>query len=150
MNIVSSFPLTTHPSHYHLDEVTSSTPSQPHTVTVVCTPTLLPLSRTITISATYTTYNGKWPLKNMAMATPSLLCCSSGLPRVSEKVVELPLSLYCQPCEPVRAAQYKVGTPQYITVYDSISQYITVHLSTSQYMTVYHSISQYTSVHHSI
>ena len=58
------------------------------------------------------------------MATPSLLCCSSGLPRVSEKVVELPLSLYCQPCEPARAAQYKVGTPQYITVYHSISQCI--------------------------
>ena len=59
VNIVSSLPLTTHPSHYHLDEVTSSTPSQPHTVTVVCTPTLLPLSHTITISATYATYNGK-------------------------------------------------------------------------------------------
>ena len=59
VNIVSTLPLTTHPSHYHLDEVTSSTPSQPHTVTVVCTPTLLPLSHTITISATYTTFNGK-------------------------------------------------------------------------------------------
>ena len=59
VNIVSTLPLTTHPSHYHLDEVTSSTPSQPHTVTVVCTPTLLPLSHTITISATYTTLNGK-------------------------------------------------------------------------------------------
>ena len=43
---------------------------------------------------------------------------------MSEKVVELPLSLYCQPCEPARAAQYKVGTPQYTTVYHSIPQYI--------------------------
>jgi len=62
---------------------------------------------------------------------------------VSEKVVELPLSLYCQPCEPARAAQYKVGTPQYITGYHSISQYTTVYHSISQYTTVYHSISQY-------
>ena len=47
---------------------------------------------------------------------------------MSEKVVELPLSLYCQPCEPARAAQYKVGTYhsilQYTTVYHSIPQYI--------------------------
>ena len=40
--------------------------------------------------------------------------------------------------------------PQYITVYYSISQYIAVYCSIPQYTTVYHSILQYTTVYHSI
>jgi Bardet-Biedl syndrome 9 protein len=84
--VSSSLPLTTHPSHLH-ETVVTGTPL-PHTVTVVCTAHSVPAERHVTLTTTYTS--------------------SNGVTRVSSKSVELPLSLFCQPCMPAKTASHKV------------------------------------------
>ncbi len=51
-------PLTTHPSHFTLPEVSSTQDHTPTVLTVVATPTLLPTSTHLTLSATYTSNEG--------------------------------------------------------------------------------------------
>ncbi len=53
-----ALPLTTHPSHFTLPEVSSTQDHTPIVLTVVATPTLLPTSTHLTLSATYTSNEG--------------------------------------------------------------------------------------------
>ncbi len=58
MCVNSQLPLTTHPSHFTLPEVSSTQDHAPLVLTVVATPTLLPTSTHLTLSATYTSNEG--------------------------------------------------------------------------------------------
>ena len=55
LSITAALPLTTHPSHYVLAEVSAV---QEFVVTVVCTPSLLPTTTSLKLSATYSTSDG--------------------------------------------------------------------------------------------
>ena len=58
VNISTELPLTTHPSHFTFLEVSSTQLPPPLLVTVVCTPSLLPMSPDLLLSATYKTDDG--------------------------------------------------------------------------------------------
>ncbi len=58
VGVASQLPLTTHPSHFTLSEVSSTHSHTPLSLTVVATPTLLPTSTYLTLSATYTSNEG--------------------------------------------------------------------------------------------
>ena len=58
LSVNASLPLTTHPSHFTVPEVSSTHKVEPLVVTVVSTPSLLPTSTSLTVSATYKSPNG--------------------------------------------------------------------------------------------
>ncbi len=88
ISIDSVLPLTTHPSHYTLHEVSSTHVPPPLILTVVATPTLLPTTTSLTLSATYT---------------------SNGIPRAMKTEAKLPVVLFCEPELPDKNAQHKVA-----------------------------------------
>ena len=61
LSVNASLPLTIHPSHFTVPEVSSTHKVEPLVVTVVCTPSLLPTSTSLTVSATYNSPNGNAP-----------------------------------------------------------------------------------------
>lgn len=83
--ITSSLPVTANPIYYHWDTIDTITVSK--AVTVVCVPVLLPVQRTLIITASYVDH---------------------GLHRSTEQHVSLPFSLFCIPCQPLKAAEYKI------------------------------------------
>lgn len=60
LSINAPLPLTTHPSFFSKPEVSSTHKVEPLLVTVVCTPSLLPSTTALTVSATYKSPNGKY------------------------------------------------------------------------------------------
>lgn len=61
ISVTAALPLTTHPSHFVIPEVSSTQRKQPLVVTVVCTPSLLPTNTCLQLSATYRTSDGNLP-----------------------------------------------------------------------------------------
>ena len=108
VSVDSALPLTTHPSHFTLPEVSTHTP-HPLIVTVVATPTLLPTSTHLTLSATYTSTEGTVSPSHTSTHPHNCPTPSSGLPQVMRQEVELPIHLFCEPDLPDKAANHKVG-----------------------------------------
>lgn len=60
ISITAALPITTHPSHFIVAEVSSKQPHPELLVTVVCTPSLLPTSTFLQLSATYKSCDGNF------------------------------------------------------------------------------------------
>lgn len=58
VSVTAALPLTTHPSHFVIPEVSSMQQGQALVVTVVCTPSLLPTNTGLQLSATYQACDG--------------------------------------------------------------------------------------------
>lgn len=79
-------------------------------MTVVCTPSLLPTTTCLQLSAIYQACDGNFP-------TLCVLCvCVAAVVGVGtqqgvEHEVTLPLHLFCEPVYPEKAAEFKVNGP---------------------------------------
>ena len=81
LNVNASIPLTIHPSHFTVPEVSSTHKVEPLVVTVVCTPSLLPTSTSLTVSATYNSPNGNClVLFQWSVHIANMSCLLLGLP----------------------------------------------------------------------
>lgn len=58
ISITAALPITTHPSHFVVPEVSLKQPCPELLVTVVCTPSLLPTTTFLQLSATYKSCDG--------------------------------------------------------------------------------------------
>lgn len=122
--ITCSLPLTTHPTYIHETTITST--SHSHTFTVVCTPHLVPAERHVTLTTTYTTGEGEKKKERHDVWAIVDIHCYSGLTRVSDVNVDLPLSLFCQPCTPAKTASHRVQLHcwPYHSIYVCMCMYI--------------------------
>ncbi|XP_065833993.1 protein PTHB1-like [Oscarella lobularis] len=83
-----SLPLAVNQTIAHIDKIVSIDPSPEVKFVFFTIGALIPYKRTVGITASYTT--------------------DAGAPRVCSCTIELPLSLFCTPCSPSKAAQYKI------------------------------------------
>lgn len=83
--ITTFLPATAHPTYCHWETIDDATVSK--VISVVCVPVLLPVHRNLIVTASYVDH---------------------GLHRSTEQHVALPFSLFCTPCQPLKAAEYKI------------------------------------------
>ena len=114
-------PLSSHPTRLHFEQVWESHAPQPPTVTVVCTPTLLPSTLHITLSATYTTHDGQPPSHPHTLTSPAVP--PSSFLQATQPAVRAPCFCHC-PCSARRVPPAKLPhtrSPSTLTTQPSAS-----------------------------
>lgn len=108
LSISAALPLTTHPSHFVIPEVSSTHSCREMVVTVVCTPSLLPTTTSLSLSASYRTCDGIYLKQHCVCVYLSMCHVCTGSQQVVNCEVDLPLHLFCEPAYPEKTSTYKV------------------------------------------